>query len=76
MLKNINPTTPLEHELLKKLSITEEKFFNTKVQLKKMETQFDEYRNIVKESLYDVYSDDKRWALKRNLMIKHSKRQK
>ncbi|CAG8519309.1 1757_t:CDS:10 [Diversispora eburnea] len=57
--QDINPTTPLEHELLKKLRITEEKLFNTQVQLKKVETQSDEYRNMVKESLFDIYSDAK-----------------
>ncbi|RHZ68644.1 hypothetical protein Glove_294g141 [Diversispora epigaea] len=59
MLEDINPTTPLEHELFKKLRITEEKLFNTQVQLKKVETQSDEYRNMVKESLFDIYSDSK-----------------
>ena len=33
----INPTTPLEHELLKKLRLTEERLFNTEVRFKTVE---------------------------------------
>ncbi|CAG8609906.1 6631_t:CDS:2, partial [Dentiscutata erythropus] len=54
---SLNITTPLEHELLKRLRIAEEKLFNTDVQLRKTENQFDEYRNMVKESFFDSYFD-------------------
>ncbi|CAG8483152.1 4556_t:CDS:10, partial [Racocetra persica] len=54
---SLNVTTPLEHELLKRLRIVEEKLFNTEVQLRKSENQFIEYRNMVKESFFDSYFD-------------------
>ncbi|CAG8434942.1 15393_t:CDS:10 [Funneliformis mosseae] len=54
---DVDPTTPLEHELLKKLRLSEERLFNTEVRLKTIESQFDEYRSMVKESFFDVYSD-------------------
>ncbi|RIA97353.1 S-adenosyl-L-methionine-dependent methyltransferase [Glomus cerebriforme] len=55
----INPTTPLEHELLKKLRLAEERLFNTEVRFKTIESQFNEYRNMVKNSFLDVHSDIK-----------------
>ncbi|KAF0524841.1 S-adenosyl-L-methionine-dependent methyltransferase [Gigaspora margarita] len=54
---SLNITTPLEHELLKRLRIVEDKLFNTEVQLRKTENQFEEYRNMVKESFFDSYFD-------------------
>ncbi|CAI2172800.1 11155_t:CDS:10 [Funneliformis geosporum] len=54
---DIDPTTPLEHELLKKLRLSEERHFYTEVRLKTIESQFNEYRSMVKESFFDVYSD-------------------
>ncbi|CAG8466703.1 5633_t:CDS:10 [Funneliformis caledonium] len=54
---DVDPTTPLEHELLKKLRLSEERLFNTEVRLKTIESQFDEYRSMVKESFFEVYSD-------------------
>ncbi|GBC02976.1 hypothetical protein RclHR1_04910009 [Rhizophagus clarus] len=55
----VNPTTPLEHELLKKLRLAEERLFNTEARFKTIESQFNEYRNMVKNSFLDVYSDIK-----------------
>ncbi|CAG8477761.1 9555_t:CDS:10 [Ambispora gerdemannii] len=62
-----NPTTPLEHELISKLHIIEERLFNTEVHLKKVETQFGDYRGMVKEAFFDVYSDTRRQFI--NLLL-------
>jgi hypothetical protein len=57
---DINPTTPLEHELLRKLRLTEERLFNTEARFKTTEAQFNEYRNMVKNSFLDAYPEVKR----------------
>lgn len=59
----INPTTPLEHELLKKLRFAEERLFNNEARFKTIESQFNDYRNMVKNSFLDVYSDIKRFII-------------
>ncbi|CAG8444685.1 4166_t:CDS:10 [Acaulospora colombiana] len=59
-LKITSISTPMEQDLLERLMMVEEKLLNTQVQLKRVESQFDEYRQMVKESFYDVYSDTKR----------------
>ncbi|CAG8477273.1 12358_t:CDS:10 [Ambispora leptoticha] len=54
-----NPTTPLEHDLINKLHILEERLFSTEVHLKKVETQFGDYRGMVKEAFFDYMTSEK-----------------
>ncbi|KAG9291158.1 hypothetical protein G9A89_013030 [Geosiphon pyriformis] len=47
--EKFSPTTPLEQELLERLHISEERLFNSEVHCERIETQFTEYRGMVKK---------------------------
>ncbi|KAG0267786.1 hypothetical protein DFQ27_008285 [Actinomortierella ambigua] len=58
--RDIVPTTDLEARLLKQLHQLEERLFATEVQLRNAETQFQDYRNMVKENFFDTLDDGAR----------------
>ncbi|CAG8492335.1 10529_t:CDS:2 [Paraglomus occultum] len=53
-LKEFNPTTPLEHELLNHLRITEQRLHDTEAQLRKMTNQVMEYREMFRQQFVDT----------------------
>ncbi|CAG8679266.1 8642_t:CDS:2, partial [Paraglomus brasilianum] len=53
-LKEFNPTTPLEHELLKHLRITEQRLHDTEAQLRRVTNQAVEYRELFRQQFVDT----------------------